>query len=297
MSAKIIDGKSIAASIQDRLKTEITLISEGKRPPSLAIILVGDHPASLNYVTNKSKACEAIGITSIIKHLPQDTSQDELTSLVTKLNASPEIDGFMIQLPLPAHINSNAVLNKIAPEKDVDGLNVANMGNLFKAQKTTPYMRPCTPLGIVTLIKHALGSSLKGKHAVVVGQSNIVGKPTAALLLEEDCTVTACHSETIDLPSHIKQGDIVVVAIGCPDFVKGDWFKPSACVIDVGINILGYNESTQKASLTGDVDFESAQDKVSYISPVPGGVGPMTITMLLSNCVEAYKRCYLENER
>lgn len=297
MSATLINGKEIAASIQAQLKTEIKIISEGKRAPALTIILVGDHPASLNYVTNKARACEHVGITSTIKHLPEDASENDVLDLINHLNKDKDIDGFMVQLPLPSHMNTSAILNQIDPSKDIDGLNMVNMGKLFKGNKHEPYMRPCTPLGIITLIKKTLGKDLSGKHAVVVGQSNIVGKPTSALLLEEDCTVTACHSQTKNLPEHIRQGDIVVVAIGCPNYIKGDWFKPDACVIDVGINVMSRNEETGKSSITGDVDFESAKDKVAYISPVPGGVGPMTITMLLSNCVDAYKNGYLEKAR
>ncbi len=295
MSAQIIDGIKIASDLKKQLKNEIALYKkQGKRAPCLTILMVGDNPASLSYVRNKSKACSEIGIISDIKHLPQDVDEQTLLSEINALNSNEDVDGFMVQLPLPNHITTSNVLNAITPKKDIDGLSMANMGHLFKGNQQDQYLRPCTPLGIIHLIKTALGDNLKGKHAVVVGQSNIVGKPTSALLLEEDCTVTSCHSETKNLPSHIKQADIVVVAIGCPNFIQGDWFAPHTCVIDVGINITGYNEKTGKTQITGDVDFNIAKNTTQYITPVPGGVGPMTIAMLLSNCLSAYRMSYLE---
>ncbi|MCB6182464.1 bifunctional methylenetetrahydrofolate dehydrogenase/methenyltetrahydrofolate cyclohydrolase FolD [Leeia sp. TBRC 13508] len=274
MTARILDGKTISQRIVAQLaeRTKL-LISQGKRSPTLAVVLVGDNAASAIYVRNKKNACEKAGIRSISHELPSSTTQVALLDLVNQLNTDPEVDGILVQLPLPAHIDADAVTAAIDPAKDVDGFHSYNIGRL--AQKM-PLLRPCTPKGMMTLLEET-GEDLVGKNAVVVGASNIVGRPMALELLMARCTVTVCHSATKELAEHVKRADIVVAAVGRPQFVKGDWIKPGAIVLDVGINRLDDDR------ITGDVEFEVAKEKASWITPVPGGVGPMTVASLMEN--------------
>jgi len=277
MAAKIIDGKAISAEIRQDLVKKVNEIKAQKGvTPGLAVVLVGDNPASQTYVRNKHKSCQEIGVYSEVHKLPGDTGQAEVLSLVEKLNQDPKIHGILVQLPLPDHIDEQAVIHAIRPEKDVDGFHPVNVGNLVIGDKA---FIPCTPHGIIELIERS-GFEIKGKHAVVVGRSNIVGKPVALLLLQRHATVTICHSRTRDLPAVTRQADILVAAVGRPEMITGDMIKEGAVVIDVGINRVG-------DKLVGDVHFESAREKAAAITPVPGGVGPMTITMLLKNTVEA----------
>ncbi len=277
MAAKLIDGKAISAQIRGDLARKVNEIKAQKGiTPGLAVILVGDNPASQTYVRNKHKSCQEIGVYSEVHRLPGDTAQAEVLALVERLNQDPKIHGILVQLPLPDHIDEQAVIHAIRPEKDVDGFHPVNVGNLVIGDKA---FIPCTPHGIIELIERS-GYEIKGKHAVVVGRSNIVGKPVAILLLQRHATVTICHSRTRDLPSITRQADILVAAVGRPEMITGDMIKDGAVVIDVGINRVGDR-------LVGDVHFESAREKAAAITPVPGGVGPMTITMLLKNTVEA----------
>ncbi|WP_137937334.1 bifunctional methylenetetrahydrofolate dehydrogenase/methenyltetrahydrofolate cyclohydrolase FolD [Chitinivorax sp. B] len=281
MSATIISGKvvseSILNSVAERVKTRI---AAGKRAPALAVVLVGQDPASAIYVRNKRLKCEATGIRSVSYDLPDTTSQDDLMKLVKQLNEDPSIDGILVQLPLPRHLNAEAVIEAINPEKDVDGFHPYNIGRL--ALKI-PLLRPCTPRGVMTLLE-TTGIDLKGKHAVVIGASNIVGRPQALELLLARCTVTVCHSATYDLPGLVRQADIVVAGVGRPHFVKAEWLKPGAIVIDVGINRL------DDGKVVGDVDFDGAKDVAGWITPVPGGVGLMTVATLLQNTADACDR-------
>ncbi|RMF16804.1 MAG: bifunctional methylenetetrahydrofolate dehydrogenase/methenyltetrahydrofolate cyclohydrolase FolD [Candidatus Dadabacteria bacterium] len=272
-----IDGKQLAADLRERLRQRV---AEAQLSPTLATILVGDDPASAVYVRSKTRAARQIGIDVRDHHLPATTSQDELHALLTRLNEDPEINGILLQLPLPAGLDEEALLDTIAPEKDVDGFHPVNLGLLLRGR---PGLRPCTPAGCMDLIHHT-GTSVSGKHAVVVGRSNIVGKPVALMLLAEHATVTICHSRTPDLPDQVRAADIVVAAAGRPNMIQGDWIKPGAIVIDVGINRL------DDGSLVGDVDFDAAQGRAAWITPVPGGVGPMTIAHLMQNTVEAFCR-------
>lgn len=278
MTAKIIDGKAIAADIKQKLKlaTEQRLAA-GKRRPGLAVILIGNDPASKVYVGSKRRSCEEIGIKSIAYDMPESISQDELLALIDKLNHDPEIDGILVQLPLPAHIDSETVIERIAPHKDVDGFHPYNIGRL--AQRM-PVLRPCTPKGVITLLR-STDVDLKGLDAVVVGASNIVGRPMALELLLAGCTTTVCHRWTRNLEAHVRRADLLVVAVGKPHFIPGDWIKPGAIVIDVGINRL------ENGKLTGDVNFEAARQKAAWITPVPGGVGPMTVASLMENTLFA----------
>lgn len=281
MTAQLIDGKAIAEKLLTELSAKVTAeLNRGRRAPGLAVILVGDNPASAIYVRNKRRACEKTGIVDHAHDLPASTTQDELLRLIDDLNANPAIDGILVQLPLPAHIDSRAVIERINPAKDVDGFHPYNMGRL--AQRT-PDLRPCTPYGAMTLLK-STGVALKGMDAVVVGASNIVGRPMAMELLLEGCTVTITHSATRDLASHIARAEILVVAVGQPRMVKGGWIREGAIVIDVGINRL------PDGKICGDVEFDEAIKRASWITPVPGGVGPMTIATLLQNTLHAYSR-------
>lgn len=279
MSENIINGKQIVADIRGKLKEEIdTLAAEGFRP-GLAVVLVGEDPASAVYVRNKAKACEQVGIYSEVHRLPAETSQAELLELVDKLNRDTKIHGILVQLPLPNHISEDAVIDAIAVEKDVDGFHPINVGNLSIGK---PSLLPCTPAGVIEIIKRT-GMTISGKRAVVIGRSNIVGKPVSMLLLRESATVTVCHSRTENMKELCREADILVVAIGKPKFVTKDFVKPGAVVIDVGINRL------EDGTLAGDVDFNDVVGTSGPITPVPGVVGPMTITMLLQNTLQAAK--------
>lgn len=280
MTAQILDGKALAQTIRTRLKAEIDqIIQQGKPAPGLAVILVGSDPASHIYVNNKRRACEEVGIHSFAYDLPTDTPQDSLFSLLDKLNQNPDVHGILVQLPLPTQIDSDLILERILPHKDVDGFHPYNLGRLAQRKAL---LRPCTPYGIMKLLE-STGASLKGMNAVVVGASNIVGRPMALELLIANCTVTICHRYTTDLASHIKQADLLIAAIGKPNIIQTEWIKPGAIVIDVGTNRLA------DGRLVGDIDYASAKEKASWITPVPGGVGPMTIAMLLQNTVDSYK--------
>jgi len=274
MTAQIIDGKAVATKLKLDLKkaTEIRLNS-GKRRPGLAVVLLGSDPASQVYVGSKRRSCEEIGFKSDSYDLATDSAEEELLTLIDKLNADDEIDGILVQLPLPEHINADVVIEHIAPHKDVDGFHPYNIGRL--AQRN-PQLRPCTPKGIITLL-NSTGLDLRGQEAVVVGASNIVGRPMALELLLAGCTTTVCHRMTKDLEFHVRRADVLVVAVGKPNFIPGDWIKEGATIIDVGINRL------DDGTLTGDVEFDVAKEKAAWITPVPGGVGPMTVATLLEN--------------
>jgi methylenetetrahydrofolate dehydrogenase (NADP+) / methenyltetrahydrofolate cyclohydrolase len=279
--AKIIDGKAYAEGLRSRIAKAVkTLKAEHGLIPGLAVVLVGEDPASKVYVANKAKQTVEVGMNSWEYKLPATASEAEVLALVDKLNKDPAVNGILVQLPLPKQIESAKVLNTINPAKDVDGFHVVNAGRLSTGQDS---LVPCTPVGSVMLAKDALGK-LDGLEAVVVGRSNIVGKPVAQLLLAENCTVTICHSRTKDLPAVVRRGDLVIAAVGRPEMVKGDWLKPGACVIDVGINRI---ERDGKGKLVGDCDFASCEKVAGSITPVPGGVGPMTIACLLHNTVRA----------
>lgn len=276
--AEIIDGKAIAKKLRESIARHVeVLIEDHKVMPGLAVVLVGDDPASDIYVTNKKKAAESVGIRSFEYRLPKNTSQDELLKLVQQLNADERVHGILVQLPLPKQIDQNTILKTIDPAKDVDGLHVENIGRLMAGM---PGLVPCTPLGCIGLIK-SVEKNLTGLHAVVVGRSNLVGKPVAQLLLRENCTVTMAHSRTPQLSHVTRTADILVVAVGQEKLVKADWVKPGAIVIDVGINRLG------DGSICGDVDFDDVSKVAGHITPVPGGAGPMTIACLLGNTVIA----------
>ena len=277
--AILMDGKVLAAEQMAKLKNRVDALKAAGRTVGLAVILVGDDPASQVYVRNKGKACEELGILSETLRLPAETTQEELEAEIDRLNKDSRIDGILVQLPLPKHLDEAKALAKIIPEKDVDGFHIENAGKLFTGQ---PGVVACTPKGILHMLK-ASGVPLKGKEAVVIGRSNIVGKPVAMLLLNENCTVTICHSRTADLASHTRRADILVAAVGKPKFVTADMVKPGAAVVDVGINRVD-------GKVVGDVDFDSVEKVAGYISPVPGGVGKMTICMLMENTVEAAER-------
>ena len=282
MTAKVIDGKAFAAKLRAEVGAGVAKVkAEHNLTPGLAVILVGDDPASAVYVRNKGIACREIGITSFETLLPSATTQEALLKEIARLNADEAVHGILVQLPLPDHIDAQAVINAIDPDKDVDGFHVLNAGRLAVGQEG---LVPCTPLGCLLLLKDTLGS-LAGKHAVVLGRSNIVGKPMAQLLLKESCTVTICHSKTEFLVQEVRRGDILVAAIGKPEFVKGHFVKPGATVIDVGINRQATADG--KTKLVGDVDFNGASEFATFITPVPGGVGPMTIACLLRNTLQA----------
>jgi len=278
VAAKRIDGKTIAQQVRGRIKTEVEKLPASSRP-GLAAVLVGENPASRIYVRNKRKACEEVGIYSEEHALPETTSEADLLSLIVRLNQDPKIHGILVQLPLPKQINERRVLDAVIPEKDVDGFHYINVGKLVANE---PGFVPCTPLGIIELLQ-ASNVEIAGANAVVLGRSNIVGKPAALLLLHRHATVTICHSKTKNLPEVCRQADILVAAIGRAEFVKKEMVKEGAVVIDVGINRLS------DGRIVGDVDFEAVQEKAGAITPVPGGVGPMTIAMLLSNTLQSAK--------
>jgi len=279
MSATIIDGKKIAAEITDGIKREVSKLPADKRP-GLAVVLVGDNPASQAYVNSKEKKCLELGYYSVKKELPGTISEAELLKVITTLNADPKIHGILVQMPLPKQISDQKVLDAISPEKDVDGLHPLNLGRLLRNEKG---IVPCTPKGIIKLIK-STGVEIAGKNAVVLGRSNLVGKPVAALLTNENATVTICHSKTVELAAHLKQADIVVLAIGKPGLITGQMLKKGAVVIDVG--------TTRGADgkLHGDADFDSVVKVAAYLTPVPGGVGPLTIACLMENTYEAFRK-------
>ena len=278
--SQLIDGKSIAGKIRHELKVEVTdFIAQNNQAPGLATILVGENAASKVYIRNKINACKETGIVSQHHNLAESTTQETLLKLIHTLNADPSVHGILVQLPLPNSINSQDILEAIAPHKDVDGFHPINLGHLLIGQDG---LKPCTPFGIMKLLEE-IGVDPAGLNAVVIGRSNIVGKPIALMLLQANATVTICHSKTRDLASVVKTADIIVAAVGIAHFVKGSWVKPGAVVIDVGINRL------DDSRLVGDVDFEAAKSQASYITPVPGGVGPMTIAMLLWNTLKAAK--------
>ena len=288
-TARLIDGKAVAATVIERVKeARDRLMSALAVKPGLAVVLVGEDPASRVYVRNKSLKAEECGFHSEQRTLPVETSEADLLALVEKLNADPAVHGILVQLPLPKHVDETKILLAIDPDKDVDGFHPVNVGRLAAGARDQALV-PCTPAGSVILAKHALGDDLSGKEAVVVGRSNIVGKPVAQLLLQENCTVTIAHSRTRDLPAVCRRADILVAAVGRPEMVKGDWVKPGACVIDVGINRVT-DQGSGKGRLVGDVDFGAAAAIAGAITPVPGGVGPMTIAMLMANTVVAAAR-------
>ncbi|MFB3897242.1 MAG: bifunctional methylenetetrahydrofolate dehydrogenase/methenyltetrahydrofolate cyclohydrolase FolD [bacterium] len=279
MSVQIIDGKTIAKEIRQQVKDQVTqLVTAGKTPPGLAVVIAGNDPASRIYVNSKKKACAEAGIYSEEHAFPETVTESEIIATIHRLNQDQKINGILVQLPLPDQINERNVIESISPKKDVDGLHPSSVGNLLIG---TPTFVPCTPEGIMVLLQRT-GVDLKGKRAVVIGRSMLVGKPVAVLLLAQHATVTICHSRTKDLPAIAKEADILVVAIGKPEFIHGDAVKPGAVVIDVGMNRLD-------DKLIGDVEFESASQVAGYITPVPGGVGPMTIAMLLQNTLQAAK--------
>ena len=280
MTAQILDGALLAKELRANIAEEAKQLIARGHQPGLAVILVGEDPASQVYVRNKVSACEQAGFLSVMHRLPATTAEADLLAMVERLNHDDSIDGILVQLPLPAHMDSHKVIEAIAPEKDVDGFHISNAGLLMTGQ---PLFRPCTPYGVMKLLEKS-GINLRGAEAVVIGASNIVGKPQAMLLLQAGATVTLCNSKTRDIASHCRRADVLVVAVGRPNMITGDMIKPGAVVIDVGINRL------DNGKLCGDVDFESAKAVASAITPVPGGVGPMTITMLLQNTLEAAAR-------
>ena len=283
MSAQLIDGKSIAAQIRQTVKQAVQArLAAGMRPPGLAVIQVGSDPASQVYVASKRKSCQEVGFVSKAYDLPADTRQAQLLALIDELNDDPAIDGILVQLPLPAEIDPETVIERIHPDKDVDGFHPYNIGRLAVR---LPLLRSCTPLGIITLL-NSTGVELRGKEAVVVGASNIVGRPMSLELLLAGCTVTTCHRFTRDLHAHVARADILVVAVGKPGLVKGEWVKPGAVVIDVGMN------RTAQGKLVGDVEFEVARERAAWITPVPGGVGPMTVATLLQNTLYAAEQLH-----
>lgn len=281
MTARLIDGKRIAETLRAEVKAQVDrLLANGRRAPGLAVIMVGNNPASEVYVRNKRKACVEVGIRSFSHDLPTDTTEAALRSLVASLNANPEVDGVLVQLPLPAHISQDNIIEAIDPAKDVDGFHPYNVGRLALR---TPALRPCTPRGVIRLLE-STGIPLRGKDAVVVGASNHVGRPMTLELLLAGCTATTCHRFTRDLAEHVRRAEILVVAVGKPGVVKGEWIRPGALVIDIGIN------RDADGTLVGDVEFAAASERAAWITPVPGGVGPMTVATLLLNTLEAAER-------
>ncbi|WP_114857887.1 bifunctional methylenetetrahydrofolate dehydrogenase/methenyltetrahydrofolate cyclohydrolase FolD [Azospirillum brasilense] len=284
--AKIIDGKAFAAGLRARVAEGVAALkgSHGVTP-GLAVVLVGEDPASQVYVRSKEKALADLGMNSFDHHMPADLGEAELLALIDRLNADPAVHGILVQLPLPRHIDTARVLARIVPEKDADGFHVVNAGLL--ATGGAGAIVPCTPLGSLLLLRDTLGNDLKGKRALVLGRSNIVGKPMAQLLLQQDCTVTVAHSRTQDLPGECRRADILVAAVGRPEMVRGDWIKPGAVVIDVGINRIPHPTEPGKTRLVGDVAYDEAVKVAGAITPVPGGVGPMTIACLMLNTLAA----------
>lgn len=293
--AEIIDGKSVAAEVVEGVKRSAATLAAHGVKPGLAVVIVGEDPASQVYVANKSRTAKECGFHSVQHTLAAETSEAELVALVEALNADPAIHGILVQLPLPGHIDSGKIIQTIAPDKDVDGFHFINVGKLATGELDTALV-PCTPFGSMLLIERKHGKDLSGLSAVVVGRSNIVGKPMANLLLAANATVTIAHSRTKDLPSLCRTADILVAAVGRPEMVKGDWVKPGATVIDVGINrVPAPDKGAGKTRLVGDVEFASAEKNAGAITPVPGGVGPMTIAMLMANTlVSAYRHAGLE---
>lgn len=286
MTAQIIDGKAIAKSVRDQVSAEVARrAAAGKPQPTLATVLVGERPDSAAYVASKQKACAELGMGSVSHHLPGDASQQQVEALVKSLNDDPKINGILVQLPMPGHIDEERVLQLINIEKDVDGFSPLNIGRL--AQKgREPLFVPCTPYGCIYLLEQS-GVKIEGANAVVLGRSNIVGMPAALLLIGRNATVTVCHSRTRDLPGVVRQADILIAAIGRTEMVRGDWIKPGAAVIDVGINEIADPTKKSGRRLVGDVNFAEAVEVAGYITPVPGGVGPMTIAMLMKNTLHA----------
>jgi len=278
--AEIIDGKAIAARLREEIRQGAEQLKAGGVTPGLAVVLVGEDPASKVYVSMKERACAEAGIYSDEHKLPAETSEESLLGLIAQLNEDERIDGILVQLPLPDHIDERKVLEAISPSKDVDGFHPYNVGRLATGN---PLFRPCTPYGVMKMLE-SVGCDLTGKEVVVVGRSNIVGKPVALMCLAAHATVTLCHSRTRDLPEVVRRADVVIAAVGRPQMIKGDWIKPGAVVIDVGVNRIG------EKKLVGDVDFASVSERAGAITPVPGGVGPMTITMLLYNTLESAQR-------
>jgi methylenetetrahydrofolate dehydrogenase (NADP+)/methenyltetrahydrofolate cyclohydrolase len=295
MSARVLDGTAIGKAIRDEVAAEVARIKGTGRRPGLAAVLVGEDPASAVYVRSKGKACEEAGMHSVTVRLPVDTPEAELLATVDRLNSDPEIHGILVQLPLPKHINSEKVLRRIDPEKDVDGFHPMNVGKLVTGDKTA--FRPATPYGVQQMLIRS-GIDTKGAHAVIVGRSNIVGRPMANLLIQQgpggDATVTVCHSRTRDLPAVTRSADILIAAIGKPEFVTADMVRPGVVVIDVGINRVDDASRTRGYRLVGDVAYESVAQIASAITPVPGGVGPMTIAMLLQNTLQAMQQAALD---
>jgi methylenetetrahydrofolate dehydrogenase (NADP+)/methenyltetrahydrofolate cyclohydrolase len=282
-TAQILDGKTLAQKIQSQLKERIqTLKPEMGRPPGLAVLMVGDHPASAVYVRNKERSCEKVGIASFGRHFPSQTSQEELKQAIEALNQDSRVDGILVQLPLPDHLDAVALLHTIHPDKDADGLHPTNLGRLVRGEMG---LRSCTPAGVMRLLQE-YKIELQGKQAVVLGRSILVGKPLALMLLEENATVTIAHSRTQNLASFTRQADILVAAVGRPEFVTAEMVKPGAVVVDVGINRV--DEASGSSRLVGDVDYEAVAQVAQFITPVPGGVGPMTVAMLLQNTVSSY---------
>lgn len=279
MPAEIINGKELAQQLKDNMKKEVSELSEQGITPHLTVVLIGDDPASKSYVKGKKKASKETGISSEIIELPESTSEKELLDIITDLNNNDVVHGILVQLPLPEHVAEQKVIEHINPEKDVDGFHPINSGRMMAGKDT---FLPCTPFGIITMLK-SKDIQIAGQHAVIIGRSNIVGKPVGQLLLNENATVTYCHSKTKDIKRFTNMADILIVAVGKPNSIGTDFIKPGATIIDVGINRL------EDGSLTGDVDFEAAKEVASYITPVPRGVGPMTITMLLQNTIKAAK--------
>lgn len=282
----ILDGKSLAKKIKAELKTRIEeLQPQIGRPPGLAVLMVGDNPASAAYVRNKERSCKKIGMDSFGKHFPVQTSQEELTQVIQQLNENERVDGILVQLPLPEHLDSVALLHAIHPDKDVDGLHPINLGRLVRGEEG---LQSCTPAGVMRLLEE-YNIELKGKNAVIIGRSILVGKPLALMLLAKNATVTIAHSRTVDLPSITRNADIVIAAVGKQNLLTKEMVKERSLVVDVGINRV-VDEETGKASLVGDVDFDNVQEIAEFITPVPGGVGPMTVAMLLYNTVESYAK-------
>jgi len=283
MTAKIIDGKEIAQSVRNELRLEVEQLKQNDMIPGLAVILVGDNQASKTYVANKQKACEEIGMYSVLIDYPETLSQEVLVAKIKELNDDEAIHGILVQLPLPAHIDETVIIETISPEKDVDGFHPINIGRMMTGQDA---FLPCTPYGVMVMLEH-INCEIEGKHVVIVGRSNIVGKPAGQLFLNKHATVTYCHSRTKDLSAITNQADILVVAVGKRDMITSSHVKEGAVVIDVGMN------RNEQGKLCGDVSFDEVKEKASYITPVPKGVGPMTITMLLKNTVKAAKKAVL----
>lgn len=278
MSAQIIDGKAIAKSVREKVSQSVDkLTNKGKRAPGLAVILVGLDPASQVYVNNKRKACEEVGFVEKSYNLPDTTSQSTLLHLIDELNEDEAVDGILVQLPLPPGLKTEEILERIDPKKDVDGFHPYNIGRLVQR---IPVLRPCTPKGVIKMLEE-MSLNVRGLEAVIVGASNIVGRPMASELLLKGCTTTVCHKFTKDLESHVRRAELLVVAVGKAEFIPGEWIKEGAIVIDVGINRLA------DGTLTGDVEYDTAKEKAAYITPVPGGVGPMTVACLIENTLEA----------